>query len=562
MRDEGSITRTGQRPGNGAGSNRPQGGRKKKRRKEKKRSHFLLISILLLSGLLVWGCFYIDSLTYKVCYAEAGVEVQAQDFFKKPTPDAVFAANSPEFDIHAPGEYQVRVRSGLFSHECTLCIRDTIAPRATVTPVELDYGQICRPEDFVSDIQDATTVSVVFAEAPDFGLWGEQAVTVVLSDRGENTIRLETTLFISPVLAELQWEVGAAAPTADDFTMAGNEKRLLTTDIDTAKPSRQVVNIEVDGVTYDSILDIVDSVPPVVEVRNLSGFVNTPVTAEDFLVSVQDITAVTAAFAREPDVTAAGSQEVALVFTDESGNETRVSAVLTLEEDTEPPVITGVKDITYVMGTSISYKKNITVSDNSGAELPLNVDNSQVNLEAEGVYPVTYSAVDHAGNTASATINVTVIAMTYDVNEVYGYADEVLASIFTEGMTQYEKLRAIYDYVKGNIGYISHSDKGDWVKAAYEGFVKKQGDCYVYACTTKVLLDRAGITNMDIEKIPAKTMHYWNLVDIGEGWHHLDTTPRKDHPVIFYWTEAEMMDYSAKHGNSHNYDHDLYPEVP
>lgn len=559
MRDEENLKRPGQRQGNSGEGNRHQGHRKKKR---KKRVRFLIISILLLSGLIVGGYFYIDSLTYKVCYAEAGVEVQAQDFFKNPSTDAVFAENSPEFNIHIPGEYRVRVRSGLFSHECTLCIRDTIAPRATVDSVELDYGRICRPEDFVSDIQDATTVSVVFAEAPDFGQWGEQEIVVLLSDMGGNMTRLETSLFITPVLAELQWEVGAAAPTADDFTMAGNEKKLLTADIDTAQPSRQTVSIEVDGIVYDSILNIVDTVPPVVEVRNLTGFTNMPISPEDFLVSVQDITAVTAAFAEEPDIATAGSREVSLVFTDEGGNETRTSTVLTLEEDTEPPVIIGARDITYVMGTSISYKKNITVSDNSGAELQLNVDNSQVNLDTEGVYPVTYSVADHAGNTASMTINVTVIAMTYDVNEVYGYADAVLASIFTDEMTQYDKLRAIYDYVKGNIGYISHSDKGDWVKAAYEGLVKKQGDCYVYASTTKVLLDRAGITNMDIEKIPAKTMHYWNLVDIGEGWHHLDTTPRKDHPVIFYWTEAEMMSYSAKHNNSHNYDHELYPEVP
>lgn len=559
MRDEEYIKGAGRRPGNGGDGSRRQGGKKKKKRRK---IHFLLTGILLLSGLLVGGCFYVDSLTYKVCYAEAGVEVQPQNFFKNPTPEAVFTENSPGFDIHVPGEYRVKVKSGFFSHECTLYIRDTIAPRAAVSSIELDYGQICRPEDFVTDIQDATTVSVVFLEAPDFGQWGEQNIVVLLSDMGGNVTRLETTLFITPVLAELEWEVGTPAPIADDFTLAGQEKKLLTTDINTSQPSRQVVSIEVDGIVYDSILNIVDTVPPVVEVRNLTRFTNTPVSAEDFLVSVEDITAVTAAFAEEPDVTLPGSREVGLVFTDESGNETRVSAVLTLEEDTEPPVITGARDIIYVMGTSISYKKNVTVSDNSGADLQLNVDNSQVNLETEGVYPVTYSAVDHAGNTASITINVTVIPMTYDVNEVYGYADAVLASIFKDGMTQYEKIRAIYDYVKGNIGYISHSDKGDWVKAAYEGFVKKQGDCYVYACTTKVLLDRAGITNMDIEKIPAKTMHYWNLVDIGEGWHHLDTTPRKDHPVIFYWTEAEMMEYSAKHNNSHNYDHELYPEVP
>ena len=70
----------------------------------------------------------------------------------------------------------------------------------------------------------------------------------------------------------------------------------------------------------------------------------------------------------------------------------------------------------------------------------------------------------------------------------------------------------------------------------------RQGDCYVFACTAKVLLTRAGITNMDIEKIPAKTRHYWNLVDIGDGWYHFDTTPRKDGTIFFMWDDAKLME--------------------
>lgn len=536
--------------------------RRRKARRRRRRVRFLLICNLLLLLLLVGGGFYSDNLTYGTCYVEAGVEVKAQDFFKKYKPNAVFVGEAPSFDIHTPGKYRVTVRNGIFIHSCTLFIQDTIAPQAAVEPIELGYGQFCRAEDFVKDIQDATTVSVVFAEAPDFGKWGEQNIVVLLSDLGGNVTRMETKLFITPVLAELQWEIGAAPPTVEDFTLAGQDRKLLASDIDTSQPSRQKVSIEVDGVVYQSVLTIADTVPPVVEVRDVTGFVNTPVSAEEFLVSAQDTTPVTAAFVQEPDVTAAGSREVALIFTDAGGNTTTASAMLTLTEDTEPPVIIGAKDIAYVMGTSVSYKAGITVTDNSGAELPLNVDNSQVNLEAAGVYPVTYSAVDYAGNTASVTVNITVVSTTYDLSEVYGYADNVLASIITENMSELDKLRAIYSYVKSNVGYISHSEKGDWVRAAYEGLVKKQGDCYVYASTTKVLLDRAGITNMDITKIPAKTEHYWNLVDIGEGWHHLDTTPRTDHPDIFYWTDAELMEYSGQHNNSHNYDHEAYPEVP
>ena len=149
----------------------------------------------------------------------------------------------------------------------------------------------------------------------------------------------------------------------------------------------------------------------------------------------------------------------------------------------------------------------------------------------------------------------------YDINEVYALADAVLEKILTPEMTPLEKAKAIYQYNIYNIAYINHSEKGNWVRAAYEGLADKKGDCYVYACTAKVLLDRAGIRNMDIIKIPTRRSHYWNLVDLGEGWYHFDTTPRSDHPTIFMWTEAQLMEYSGRHYGSHNYDHSLYPEV-
>jgi hypothetical protein len=97
------------------------------------------------------------------------------------------------------------------------------------------------------------------------------------------------------------------------------------------------------------------------------------------------------------------------------------------------------------------------------------------------------------------------------------------------------------------------------VQAAYEGFFDRKGDCYVYAMTVKVLLDRTGIKNEDIEKYVTSRRHYWHLIDLGEGWYHFDTTPRPDHPTIFMWTEEELMAYSVEHGNSHRYDHDIYP---
>jgi transglutaminase-like putative cysteine protease len=190
------------------------------------------------------------------------------------------------------------------------------------------------------------------------------------------------------------------------------------------------------------------------------------------------------------------------------------------------------------------------------------VDADAVNTSALGTYPVTYTATDASGNSSSVTVNLTVRERVYDINEVDAIADSVLARITNDQMTLYDKALAIFNYTKGHISYINSSDKGNWVKAAYEGLVDGRGDCYVYASTAKELLTRAGITNMDIERIPSgNSMHYWNLVDIGTGWYHFDTTPRTDHPVIFMWTDAQIREYSNSHNNSHNYDPANYPQI-
>lgn len=130
------------------------------------------------------------------------------------------------------------------------------------------------------------------------------------------------------------------------------------------------------------------------------------------------------------------------------------------------------------------------------------------------------------------------------------------------GMGPREKLNAIYRWVRGHIAYANHSEKGNWLKGAFEGMYFRKGDCYVYFATTKALLNRAGIANTDIQKLPGySSMHYWNLVNIGEGWYHYDTCPRTAGGVFNYLTDAEMMSYSRAHNNSHIYDPSLYPVI-
>ena len=70
------------------------------------------------------------------------------------------------------------------------------------------------------------------------------------------------------------------------------------------------------------------------------------------------------------------------------------------------------------------------------------MDNSKVDTSKPGTYEVTYIATDKAGNTATATATVTIVLKepeTITMDYVNVKADEVLATIIKDGMTEKEK---------------------------------------------------------------------------------------------------------------------------
>lgn len=529
----------------------------------KKRGFVIGAILLILAISATVFLLYENNRVYRECYVEAGVEVTVQDFLREPDEQAYFAEGSDTIDSAVPGDYHVRVKTGFFPHKSTLHITDSIAPTGEAAKVTLEIGKECEADSFVERIADATAVTVSYGQEPDFSKPGAQEVTVVLTDAGGNRTEMTAELFVSLTVEELTVEAGSRPPALKDFVIEGESAAFITgiNSFDYTVLADQTVKLQVDGIECTTIMHITDTVPPRMTLQDVQSFTKAPRKPEDFVAFVDDVTEVSLSFREEPDIMTVGEQTVVIVATDRGNNETVKEARLTLAVDTEAPVITGVADLTVYEGDSISYKKGVTVTDNCPEGLEFTVDNSAVNLNEAGEYPVVYIARDASGNETTAEATVFVEPQDYDIEEVYALADAVLAKIITPDMEPLEKARAIYQYNMGNIAYINHSEKGNWVRAAYEGLALKKGDCYVYACTAKVLLDRAGIRNMDIAKIPTSRMHFWNLVNLGDGWYHFDTTPRTDHPTIFMWTEAELMEYSGRHHGSHNYDHTLYPEV-
>ncbi len=284
----------------------------------------------------------------------------------------------------------------------------------------------------------------------------------------------------------------------------------------------------------------------------------------DFVEGVTDISDCTYDFAKDYDFTSEGSFDVEIVATDASGNSSSISIPVTVIDDTTAPVIEGVEPLTISQGDSVSYKKNITVTDDYDTNPTLEVDSSQVNTDKRGTYTVTYIATDAAGNVAKKSTTVKIVSAKIAAateETVNAMADSILATIITDGMDQKQQARAVFDWVVDNITYSESAGIDDLYSAAYKGMYNRIGDCTVKQKTAEVMLNRLGIKNMEIEKIRDTRGHYWLLIDIGEGWYHYDPNLQLDGTLIFYWHDADLWAYSNAHKNTHNYDPSKYPTI-
>lgn len=379
----------------------------------------------------------------------------------------------------------------------------------------------------------------------------------------------------SPVVKELKLEAGSTLTAALFLKDQSKTAKFVTdvSEIDLTVSGSHAVTITVDGKEYESTLTVRDTIAPTADPVQTVIAGKLPDAAE-LVSNIQDASSVTASYKTTPDITVAADTFAEILLTDRSGNTAVIRVPVTVKTDTVAPVIQLVPYLNHsvYLEDTIPYKSYVTYSDDKtpADKLVLKVDRSQVDIFKAGTYDVIYTVTDEAGNASSVTVQLTIKAKPTGYVEpdvAYAKAQQVLAQITTEGMSKAEIAAAIYNYVKTNISYSGSSDKNrGWAAGAMDGFTKHAGDCYTYYATAKALFDVAGIPNIDVVKVKtpqtSSSSHYWSLIDIGDGWYHVDCTPRANNYTdsFFLYTDAEMLAYSRKNKNCFNFDPDAYPE--
>lgn len=257
-------------------------------------------------------------------------------------------------------------------------------------------------------------------------------------------------------------------------------------------------------------------------------------TPEDFIESISEADSYTGEFLTDMDFDfkTGRSYEIELRFSDPSGNKTQIlTSVLSYVEDKEAPTIIVPSIIYFEVGSPITYKKHISVTDNCIGNIELEIDGN-VDHDTEGTYDILIKATDIAGNTATANAKVQIIPSqtTVSIDDLNRRISEVCKNIINDTMTTEEKCRVIYKYVQSNIKYVSQSKGNNYIEVAFNALDTKKGDCYSFFSLTKAFLDYLGIQNLEIQRTKGmgEGTHYWNYVNIGTAsnplWYHLDTT--------------------------------------
>ena len=324
--------------------------------------------------------------------------------------------------------------------------------------------------------------------------------------------------------------------------------------------------IRMYGVNFPCVLEIVDTTPPTAEAVPHEMFsIDAIPPVEECVKNVYDLNDVTVKWKEVPDISGGGNIIAKASVTDSSGNETIVDVPFQVTKDSVAPVIEGTKNIEAFVGDSIRYRTDVTVTDDLDPNPTLDIDTSGVNLKEAGTYDVIYRAKDFTGNTTEVTIKLTLTKKpkTYvDPSTVEAEAKKVLNKITKSGMSDMEKALQITWWVRYNINYVAKADNSSWTRAAYDGLVKRQGNCYNFAMTAKALFDAAGIENMIITREPfIYHGHYWNYINIDGEWYHCDSTPRKKYNSYFFmYTTKELKNFWHNGWNGYNFKEEKYPK--
>lgn len=223
-----------------------------------------------------------------------------------------------------------------------------------------------------------------------------------------------------------------------EFLLNKNDSASFVTDItslDLSKVGSYPINIKVKDKIYTSLIEVIDTTPPLAESIDYTAMKDEIVAPESFISNIVDTSNVSLRFKEEPDTSLIGDQEVVVILEDISNNLTEVSAnlrvvdilnTITLEAGFIPHITT--KDFVRDEGQDVSFVTDLSSIDMSKPAshiIQLNINGTIKNagIQILDTIAPTATAVNHIvwiGETIEADAFVTDIVDKTTVHASFG----------------------------------------------------------------------------------------------------------------------------------------------
>lgn len=117
---------------------------------------------------------------------------------------------------------------------------------------------------------------------------------------------------------------------------------------------------------------------------------------------------------------------------------------------------------------------------------------------------------------------------------------EVFKELKIENLSEYEKIKAIHDYIITNSSYDRTYEKA----TAYDNLIEQSSVCQGYAALTYKMMVEAGIPCRIINGMGAGDTHAWNIVYLEGKWYNIDCT--WDDPMTAWGEDILQYTYFLK----------------
>ena len=448
-------------------------------------------------------------------------------------------------------------------------------------PVVIMAGDAVHARDFLAETAEMAEVVAYFYGEMHINSYGRYDIPLTLH-KNRRVVQTQGVLYILLPVPYVTIELGSS-PNITPRDFLSNPGVVRTTPLDAVFISdfpvvselpvgEHPVELAVNGAAFSSVVQVKDTTPPTAVLLEKTMEMGVGVTVEELVYETFDLSCIVAVeMLNPPDIFVPGVHTVQVRLEDAYGNTAVYETTVTQLHNRVPPVIHGTQHIVVGVGEPVRFRTGVSATDAFDRPISVEIDSSRVNINERGIYQAVYSATDAWGLTTKVAINVHVL----NVNPfaVHEMVDEILARILREGMTQVEQARAIHNWIGDNISFAGTARIDATYEAAYQALVHRRGNCFVFYGISSVMLERAGVPNMRIERTANtnnRSHHRWNLINPDNmGWHHFDATPN----VILWRNDRFMFTNSQARAHTERlrrengaidfyvFDEELYPEI-